>query len=267
MDITRIKPSEARRLQAEEGYTLLDVRSMPEFAEGHPAEAYNIPFLHKSRDGMIPNQDFRAVVEDTFPDRACRLITTGKMGSRSLRAAQELVAMGYTEVRDLIGGFEGELDEDQTLVNPGWRELGLPVETGEPEARAYKFLNVPSQVPPPKPKDSPAGIAVPPMVDALADDDGMNRYASATHRVQCARFKRELPGLKRQPYPGPLGERLYQEISALAWNDWVEHAKMVLNEYRMSSTDPTALGFMMEQCETYFFGDGLSAPEGFIPMA
>lgn len=265
MDITRIKPSEARRLHAEEGYALLDVRSMPEFAEGHAAGAYNIPFLHKTPSGMIPNQDFAQVVRDTFPDTATKIVTNCKMGGRSMRAAAELKSLGYTEVQDMIGGFDGEFDDDERMVNPGWRELGLPVEAGEPEGRAYKFLNVPSHVEQKK-AAPPAPVEVPPMVDAL-QGDGMNRYASETHRVECVRFKRELPGLKRQPYPGPLGERLYKEVSALAWNDWVEHAKMVINEYRMSSTDPTALSFLMEQCETYFYGDGLSAPEGFIPMA
>lgn len=272
MQIQRITPEEALRLQQDEGYALVDVRSMPEYLDGHPSGAYNIPFLHKTPSGMIPNPDFRRVVAFRFPDKASKIVLTGKMGSRSLRAANDLASLGYTGVLDMIGGFLGEMDEDGGLVNAGWQGLGLPSEEGEPQGFSYKSLNQEAN----QNEGAKADPVAPrPEVSALTafgagpnqiEDEGMNRFASSHRKVHCIRFGRELPGLKRRPYPGELGERLYHEVSALAWNAWVEHAKMVVNEYRLSSVDAAALALVMEQCEAFFYGDGLSSPEGYVPM-
>ncbi|MEL6185511.1 MAG: oxidative damage protection protein [Myxococcota bacterium] len=83
--------------------------------------------------------------------------------------------------------------------------------------------------------------------------------------MQCIKYAQELPGLKRRPYPGELGVRLFDQVSALAWNDWVEHSKMIINEYRIVSTDPKALKMLYEQCEMFFFGEGVDRPAEFVP--
>jgi Fe-S cluster biosynthesis and repair protein YggX len=84
--------------------------------------------------------------------------------------------------------------------------------------------------------------------------------------VFCKKLNQELPGLKRRPYPGPLGERIFQEISADAWSVWVEHCKMILNEYRIHSADQNAMKMLMEQCELFLFGEGgMKHPEGYVP--
>ena len=83
-------------------------------------------------------------------------------------------------------------------------------------------------------------------------------------RVQ--KLGKQLPGLKRRPYPGPLGERIFNEISADAWSMWVEHCKMILNEYRIHSADQNAMKMLMEQCELFLFGEGgIKHPEGYVP--
>lgn len=260
MDLERISPEEAKRRVREEGALLLDVRSMPEYAEGHPEGAHNVPFLHKTPNGMIPNQDFARVIEYLAPDKDAPIVTHCQMGGRSVRAAQELKSLGYTKVSDMLGGFGSEKDDAGTILNKGWADSQLPVETGEPEGRSYKSLAMGLNT-----KESGAAAAAE-TPEESADDDGTNRFASTQRRVQCQHLKRELPGLKRRPYPGPLGERIFDEISAKAWDGWVEHSKMIINEYRINAADPNAVQILMEQCEQYFFGDGqVARPEGYVP--
>jgi len=259
MDLERISPEEARRRSKEKSAVLLDVRSMPEYAEGHPEGALNVPFLHKTPNGMIPNQDFARVVEFLLPDKEAPVVTHCQMGGRSMRAAQELKSMGYTQVADMLGGFGSEKDDDGEVVNTGWADAGLPVETGEPEGRSYKSIAMRLNA-----KESGEASAL--ETPEEEEDDGVNRFASSHRRVQCKFLNRELPGLKRRPYPGPLGERVFEEISAKAWDGWVEHSKMIINEYRINAADPNAVQILMEQCEQYFFGDGqVARPEGYVP--
>src|SRR5688572_15531460 len=141
MDLKRVSAEEAKKLLDQEGYQLLDVRSMPEFSAGHPDGAYNVPFLHKTPQGMIPNQDFARIVQFLFPDRSTKIITSCGMGGRSLRAANELKNLGYQNVVDLRGGFSSEKTDDGAVVHLGWQDAGLPVEEGEPEGRSYKWIN------------------------------------------------------------------------------------------------------------------------------
>ena len=105
MDLKRVGAEEAKKLVEEEGYQLLDVRSMPEFSEGHPEGAYNVPLLHKTPQGNIPNPDFTRIVQFVFPDRETKIITTCAMGARSLRAANELKkpAMTTEAVAESVG--------------------------------------------------------------------------------------------------------------------------------------------------------------------
>lgn len=263
MDLKRIAAEEAKKLMDDEGYKLLDVRSMPEFSEAHPDGAYNVPYLHKTPQGMIPNQDFARIVEYLFPDKSEKIITSCQMGGRSVRAANELKNLGYQNVLDMKGGFGGERDEAGKVINPGWKESGLPVEEGEPDGRSYKWIN--NEANKERVKEAAPAPAEGEPEAAEPKPDG-SRFASSKRTVFCAKLKKELPGLKRRPYPGPLGERIYKEISAEAWNDWVEHCKMIVNEYRIHSADQNAIKMLMEQCDLFLFGEGgVSAPEGYVP--
>jgi rhodanese-related sulfurtransferase len=132
-----VSPAEAKAL-CEEGYVYLDVRSEPEFADGHPAGAYNVPFLHKAATGLVPNEDFLAVMAARFP-REQALVVGCRSGARSAKAAAALVAAGYTNVVDQRAGFEGVRDPFGALTDPGWRPLGLPTATEAP-GRSYLEL-------------------------------------------------------------------------------------------------------------------------------
>jgi Fe-S cluster biosynthesis and repair protein YggX len=83
--------------------------------------------------------------------------------------------------------------------------------------------------------------------------------------VKCAKFGREMPGLDRAPWKGELGKRIYENVSKEAWRLWLEHSKMLFNEYRLNPLDPNAQKFMEEQMEQFFFGEGARLPEGYVP--
>jgi Fe-S cluster biosynthesis and repair protein YggX len=84
--------------------------------------------------------------------------------------------------------------------------------------------------------------------------------------VQCAKLGREAEGLERPTYPGALGERIFNEVSKEAWQQWLKHQTMLINENRLSVVDPKARKFLEEQMEKFFFGEGADMPAGFVPQ-
>ena len=88
-----------------------------------------------------------------------------------------------------------------------------------------------------------------------------------TRMVQCVKLGREAEGLDRQPYPGDLGKRVFDSVSKQAWQDWLRHQTMLINENRLSPMDPKARSFLEEQMENFFFGEGSDLPPDFKPQA
>ena len=86
-----------------------------------------------------------------------------------------------------------------------------------------------------------------------------------TRTVQCVVLKREAPGLERLPYPGPLGQRIFNEVSQEAWGSWVRHQTMLINEYRLTPVDPKARKLLEGEMEKFFFGGGSEKPAEFKP--
>jgi Fe-S cluster biosynthesis and repair protein YggX len=86
-----------------------------------------------------------------------------------------------------------------------------------------------------------------------------------TRMVNCVKLGQEAEGLPRQPYPGELGKRVFENVSKQAWADWLKHQTMLINENRLSPMDPKARKFLEEQMEQYFFGEGAAMPEGYVP--
>jgi Fe-S cluster biosynthesis and repair protein YggX len=82
--------------------------------------------------------------------------------------------------------------------------------------------------------------------------------------VQCVFLKREAPGLDRPTYPGELGKRIYENVSKEAWQRWIGHQTMLINEYRLTPIEPKARKFLEAEMEKFFFGSGSQAPEGFV---
>ena len=85
-------------------------------------------------------------------------------------------------------------------------------------------------------------------------------------KVFCVKFQREMPGLDEVPFEGhPLGQKIYENVSKEAWKMWLEHMKMLMNEYRLNLGTPEAQEFLIQQMENYFFGEGAALPPDFVP--
>ena len=78
--------------------------------------------------------------------------------------------------------------------------------------------------------------------------------------VHCAKLGQDLPGVPYKPFTDELGQRIFDNISAEAWRGWVEHSKMLVNEYRLDLTSAKSHQMLREQCEQFLFGKGEDAP-------
>ncbi|MGD8266149.1 MAG: oxidative damage protection protein [Chromatiales bacterium] len=76
--------------------------------------------------------------------------------------------------------------------------------------------------------------------------------------VNCVKLNKEAEGLDRVPYPGELGQKIFDNVSKEAWQQWLGHQTMLINEYRLSPMDPKARTFLEEQMEKFFFEEGES---------
>ena len=84
--------------------------------------------------------------------------------------------------------------------------------------------------------------------------------------VQCVKFQKELPGLDALPWPGELGQRIYDNVSAQAWKLWEDRMKMILNEYRLMPWQKEAQELIARHMEDFFFGEGAALPPGYVPQ-
>ena len=83
--------------------------------------------------------------------------------------------------------------------------------------------------------------------------------------VDCVKLNREAEGLDRPTYPGELGQKIFDNVSKQAWQDWLKFQTMLINENRLSPVDPKARKFLEEQMEKYFFGEGAELPPDYVP--
>ncbi len=83
--------------------------------------------------------------------------------------------------------------------------------------------------------------------------------------VNCVVLGRAADGLDYAPYPGELGKRIWQSVSKEAWQRWVDHQTMLINEYRLTPIDPKHRQFLATEMEKFLFGGGTNRPEGYVP--
>jgi rhodanese-related sulfurtransferase len=136
--IPQVSPEQAAGiLRRRPDAVYLDVRTEPEFASGHPAGAYNVPvmFFDATRR-PVANADFTRVVEAVLP-RETSVLVGCQSGVRSQHAAEMLRSLGFRDVSNVAGGFGG------SPAARGWRDSGLPIESGSPPGRAYEDLKKP----------------------------------------------------------------------------------------------------------------------------
>ena len=83
--------------------------------------------------------------------------------------------------------------------------------------------------------------------------------------VKCVKLGKEAEGLDYPTYPGELGKRIFENVSKEAWQTWLGHQTMLMNEYRLNPLDPKARKLLEGEMEKFFFGTGSKAPEGYVP--
>lgn len=84
--------------------------------------------------------------------------------------------------------------------------------------------------------------------------------------VKCVKLSRDLPGVDRKPFKDDLGQRIYDNVSQEAWKLWLAHMTMLVNEYRLSMSNPDSQKFLQEQLEQFFFGEGSALPPDYVPQ-
>lgn len=87
-----------------------------------------------------------------------------------------------------------------------------------------------------------------------------------TKQIFCVKLKQDAEAMNAPPFPGELGNRIFNHVSKQAWKMWLGHQTMLINEYRLSLIDPKAREFLQTEMQNYFFGDGSEAPNGFTPL-
>ena len=86
-----------------------------------------------------------------------------------------------------------------------------------------------------------------------------------TRQVFCDHFQKELEGLDRPPYPGEIGQRIYNSVSKQAWQMWIEHQTMLINENKLSMVNPESRKYLQEEMIKFFFGKGSQKPNEYVP--
>ncbi len=137
--IPQIDPQKAHDLM-QSGHVYLDVRTVEEYAAGHPEGAVNVPaYVRDPMGQMAPNPEFLPVVQATFASGTPLVLGCGS-GGRSQRACDLLANAGYANVANVDGGFNGKQDPFGRTVMPGWMQRGLPVAEGDDPAVGYAAL-------------------------------------------------------------------------------------------------------------------------------
>ena len=85
-----------------------------------------------------------------------------------------------------------------------------------------------------------------------------------TRTVNCIKLGKEAEGLQMAPYPGDLGQRIFENVSKEAWSGWLQHQTMLINEYRLTPIEPKDRSFLEGEMEKYFFGEGSQVPDEFV---
>ncbi|MGD8897413.1 MAG: rhodanese-like domain-containing protein [Acidobacteriota bacterium] len=139
MYVKRVSPEEAEALMQDQGWAYVDVRSVPEFEQGHPAGAYNVPLAHMGEDGTSANADFLPVMERHFPKDAS-LVLGCRTSNRAEHAVVMLLRAGYTNVAIQRAGFLGTHDFFGH-ADPGWGKKDLPTSQQAEAGRSWAELN------------------------------------------------------------------------------------------------------------------------------
>lgn len=83
--------------------------------------------------------------------------------------------------------------------------------------------------------------------------------------VFCRKYRQDLPGLAQPPFPGPKGQEIFEQVSQQAWDEWLAHQTMLINERKLNAMDMTARAYLSEQRERFLGGEDYDRAEGYVP--
>ncbi|MGB0224060.1 MULTISPECIES: oxidative damage protection protein [unclassified Marinobacterium] len=83
--------------------------------------------------------------------------------------------------------------------------------------------------------------------------------------VFCRKYQEELEGLERAPYPGPIGQDVFDNISKKAWQEWTDHQTMLINEKHLNMMDAESRKFLQGEMQKFFAGEDFEKAEGYVP--
>jgi len=83
--------------------------------------------------------------------------------------------------------------------------------------------------------------------------------------VNCIKLEREAEALDKPPFKGPLGEKVFEHVSKEGWGMWLEHSKMLINEFRLDLTSEQGQRIWMTELHKFFWGEGSELPPDFVP--
>lgn len=86
-----------------------------------------------------------------------------------------------------------------------------------------------------------------------------------TRIIHCVKLNKDAEGLSKPPIPGELGNKVYEQVSAEAWQLWIQHQTMLINEYRLSMLEAKSRAFLRDEMEKFLFGTGSEKPAGYVP--
>lgn len=86
-----------------------------------------------------------------------------------------------------------------------------------------------------------------------------------TRTVHCRKYKQEMEGLDFPPFPGPKGQDVFDNISKQAWQDWLQHQTMLINEKHLNLMDKGSRDYLSEQMSKYLSGEEYDQAEGYVP--
>ncbi|MDH5516281.1 MAG: oxidative damage protection protein [Gammaproteobacteria bacterium] len=83
--------------------------------------------------------------------------------------------------------------------------------------------------------------------------------------IECVVLKTQAEGMEDVPHPGELGIRIYENVSAEGWKQWLERLSAIINENSLNTADPRSLQLIEEHMLGFFFNenDKGGTPDGF----
>lgn len=86
-----------------------------------------------------------------------------------------------------------------------------------------------------------------------------------TRKVNCVKLGFEAEGLEAPPFPGEKGQRIYEQVSKQAWQEWLSFQTLLINEHRLTPFEPEAKAFLEQERAKFLFEGGAALPEGYVP--